>query len=493
MNLSPRQQRFEQVKEGLTSAICDGSIRPGERLPSLRELCLRFNVSLATVQRAVRELKEEDWLVTLPCKGVLVADPLPPVAHLLRLRLKQHAPDVKHHPDVVMLGHDQPPITCLIHDEALVPLFEWAAREYAGVYAPCSLRFEVRSLRGRDDMESVRDLDADLVLLPAYAVGRAARMGSITAAEEVLEGSIGRLQDIPPGILNMSASAGVLWGVPIMIGGMLLAADHELCREFGLDPETWRGLEGLLRDLAAVPAVPPKNGDPLLFNLAFPMTLLIAAGCPWPGIANVPAWLGKATVRGLLEQMRGVARHPAVSLKRFDQWDQVDFTRVAVRHVPSVVYCHDQRCRARVLPIPASGALLTSYCMCVSARSVHPFEAWEWALHLAEAPMQERLAGLGYDLPVNEHPDVLSALARDMGATDASRLQALVRAPAAMYGMGPEDIQLYVWEVLGNELYRFVVGENDYARMLKRTRMKTERFLRRHAELFAGKSLDVEN
>jgi hypothetical protein len=122
---------------------------------------------------------------------------------------------------------------------------------------------------------------------------------------------------------------------------------------------------------------------------------------------------------------------------------------------------------------------MTAYCLAVSTQSVHPFEAWEWAARLAEAPFQSRLAELAYDVPVSAHADVRAAFARAVGAENAETLLALAHRPSGLYGIGDEDVLRYLWEVLGNELHRFVSGLNDYDRLLERVRTKTARFVQR--------------
>ena len=486
MKLQPDVKRFERVRKGLTDAILDGTFRPGDRLPSLRKLCSHFGVSLATVQRAVQELKEEEWLISNPCKGISVADPLPPMAYLMHVRTKSRSDATLIHQaahDSVGTGRNGT-LRCLVYDEILLPLFEWAAAEYADSYAPLSLRFEFQPLPGHDDEESMRNLDADLALLPSYAVGRAARLGTITPSAGMLPDIETRFTQVSPGVMEMVSYENEIWAVPLMAGGALLMARDEHCHRFGIDPTALASMEDLVTAMETATASSDPPPDLRLFNITGPMTLFLMAGHTFPELRRVPEALKDAAVRSLLERLRALRQHPSVDQTRFDQWAFVDLSRLAIRHQPSGIFCHDPANRegSRILPIPppeTGGAVIVAHCLTISARSLHPFEAWEWAAHLAEAPFQRRLATLGYEIPANLDPKVTEAFGRTVGDENAHTLQDLIRNPSHIYGVGPDDIMDYVWEVLGNETYRFVAGMNSYDRMLERVTTKTQRYIDR--------------
>lgn len=485
MELQPRTQRFEQVKSALITSILEGQLAPGDRLPSMRTLSLYFRVSLATIQRAAQELEDEEWLVAASRKGVVVADPLPPIAHLMRLKQQRQprSPSAPETPDHAVGAARNGTLTCLIHDEALLPVFEWAAREYADAYSPCALRFEVQSLRGRDDEESVRSLDADLVLLPVYAVSRAVRAGAVTPDEGMLSQGRGCLDDVPPEVQECFTWDGKLWGVPLMAGGAALFADEERCRRLGIDREQLTSVESVVAALEQA-ARAGVGDDTLLFNWSFLTPLLMSAGMEFPTVVQMPDVMTQPAVRALLERFRELAGHPASELKRFDRWDTADFPRVAIRQEPTTLFCRGRENRGGVHALPIPGpeggrVVWATYGLCVSARSVHPFEAWEWAVRLAEAPFQSRLARIALDVPVSLHPDVQRAFAAEVGEVNARTLQGLLPRVSDMYNVGSEDRMRYSWEVFGNELYRFVSGMNDYERMLERLKAKTERYLLR--------------
>lgn len=65
---------YEQVKFSMRRLILSGSMKPGERLPSVRDLSAHLAVNPNTVQRAYRDLEAEGYIYSIPGKGSFVAD-----------------------------------------------------------------------------------------------------------------------------------------------------------------------------------------------------------------------------------------------------------------------------------------------------------------------------------------------------------------------------------------------------------------------------------
>lgn len=65
------QQVVRQVREG----IARGDLKPGEQLPSVRQLSRDLVVNPNTIARAYTELEREGLLTNRPGKGVFVAEP----------------------------------------------------------------------------------------------------------------------------------------------------------------------------------------------------------------------------------------------------------------------------------------------------------------------------------------------------------------------------------------------------------------------------------
>ncbi|MDI3328107.1 MAG: GntR family transcriptional regulator [Alicyclobacillaceae bacterium] len=63
------QQLVDQVREG----VARGWLRPGDRLPSVRELAVRLALNHNTVAKAYQELEREGLIETLRGRGTFVA------------------------------------------------------------------------------------------------------------------------------------------------------------------------------------------------------------------------------------------------------------------------------------------------------------------------------------------------------------------------------------------------------------------------------------
>lgn len=64
----------ERVAEHVRGLIADGSVAPGERVPSLRSLRQRFGVSLSTATRAYDSLERHGWIEARPQSGFYARD-----------------------------------------------------------------------------------------------------------------------------------------------------------------------------------------------------------------------------------------------------------------------------------------------------------------------------------------------------------------------------------------------------------------------------------
>ncbi len=66
---------YVQLKETILDDIVRGRLKPGDQLPSQRELCETNQMSHMTVRRAITELTNEGVLSAVPGKGIYVAEP----------------------------------------------------------------------------------------------------------------------------------------------------------------------------------------------------------------------------------------------------------------------------------------------------------------------------------------------------------------------------------------------------------------------------------
>ena len=66
---------YVQLKETILDEIASGRLKPGDQLPSHRELCETYQMSHMTVRRAITELTNEGVISAVPGKGIYVAEP----------------------------------------------------------------------------------------------------------------------------------------------------------------------------------------------------------------------------------------------------------------------------------------------------------------------------------------------------------------------------------------------------------------------------------
>ena len=73
----PRDPRpaYEQIADDLRSAIKEGRLQPGDRLPTEREHAGRYGVAVATYRQALSVLREQGWLATQKRHGTVVLRP----------------------------------------------------------------------------------------------------------------------------------------------------------------------------------------------------------------------------------------------------------------------------------------------------------------------------------------------------------------------------------------------------------------------------------
>ncbi|NDL60961.1 winged helix-turn-helix domain-containing protein [Phytoactinopolyspora mesophila] len=71
---------YHQVAQHIEARISSGELPPGARLPGERDLAEEYGVSLGTVRRASRALRERGVVSTLPAKGTFVT-PLGQTSH----------------------------------------------------------------------------------------------------------------------------------------------------------------------------------------------------------------------------------------------------------------------------------------------------------------------------------------------------------------------------------------------------------------------------
>lgn len=64
---------YEQITAQMKGLIMNGSLAPGDALPSIRLLAKELRISVITTKRAYEDLEREGFLTTQPGKGSFVA------------------------------------------------------------------------------------------------------------------------------------------------------------------------------------------------------------------------------------------------------------------------------------------------------------------------------------------------------------------------------------------------------------------------------------
>jgi GntR family transcriptional regulator len=70
---------YVQIRDQIRRAIGSGTLRPGEQLPTMRQLAVDLKVDLNTVRHAYDELERSGVIVILRARGTYVAEKPPPV------------------------------------------------------------------------------------------------------------------------------------------------------------------------------------------------------------------------------------------------------------------------------------------------------------------------------------------------------------------------------------------------------------------------------
>ena len=70
---------YVQLRDQIAAAIGRGDLKPGERLPTMREVAVALAIDLNTVQRAYAVLEEERLLTLVQGRGTFVASAPRPV------------------------------------------------------------------------------------------------------------------------------------------------------------------------------------------------------------------------------------------------------------------------------------------------------------------------------------------------------------------------------------------------------------------------------
>jgi len=73
--IDPRDTRpiYEQIIDNIKEQVIRGSLKPGDQLPSVRQLAAMLTVNANTVMKAYSELEREEVIETIRGKGAFIA------------------------------------------------------------------------------------------------------------------------------------------------------------------------------------------------------------------------------------------------------------------------------------------------------------------------------------------------------------------------------------------------------------------------------------
>ena len=77
---------YVQIREQLLRAIGAGELRPGEQLPTMRQVAVALKVDLNTVRHAYDELASAGAIVVRRARGTYVAEKPPPIDPIKQAR-----------------------------------------------------------------------------------------------------------------------------------------------------------------------------------------------------------------------------------------------------------------------------------------------------------------------------------------------------------------------------------------------------------------------
>lgn len=63
---------YEQIKQQIKIGMAKGTLQPGERLPSVRQLAKDIGINLHTVNKAYQQLRDENFLLIHRQRGVVI-------------------------------------------------------------------------------------------------------------------------------------------------------------------------------------------------------------------------------------------------------------------------------------------------------------------------------------------------------------------------------------------------------------------------------------
>ena len=74
LDYQDRRPLYEQIVEKFRHLILNGALKPGEKMPSVRQLAMELSINPNTIQRAYMTLEQEGLIYPVKGKGNFVAE-----------------------------------------------------------------------------------------------------------------------------------------------------------------------------------------------------------------------------------------------------------------------------------------------------------------------------------------------------------------------------------------------------------------------------------
>lgn len=88
---------YLQIKHQIKQKILEGSLRPGEKLPSMRALANLLEISMITTKKAYEDLEREGLLKTYVGKGTFVTKEVHDLSDLKQTQIEDLKTEIKRY------------------------------------------------------------------------------------------------------------------------------------------------------------------------------------------------------------------------------------------------------------------------------------------------------------------------------------------------------------------------------------------------------------
>lgn len=106
-----------QIVEQIQNRVLSGELKPGDQLPTVRQLAAELRVNFNTVARAYRILDELGLISTQQGRGTYIWDPLPPVDAAEHRRRALEQLTLHFLNDAAAIGFTEEEIHAVIEDQ----------------------------------------------------------------------------------------------------------------------------------------------------------------------------------------------------------------------------------------------------------------------------------------------------------------------------------------------------------------------------------------